>query len=46
MTGCYPPNDGGTHPVMMYVHGGQAVLNALADAAGLDRAFCLVYATI
>jgi len=26
--------------------GGQLVLNALADAAGLDRAFCLVYATI
>ncbi|ERS38976.1 hypothetical protein HMPREF1287_01316 [Corynebacterium sp. KPL1986] len=27
---------------MMYVHGGQAVLHSLADAAGLGRAFAWV----
>ena len=36
MSGCYPPNDGGTHSVMVYFHGGQLALNALADASGLD----------
>lgn len=36
MPGCYPPNDAGTHSVMVYFHGGQLALNALADASGLD----------
>lgn len=36
MSGCYPPNDGGTYSVMVYFHGGQLALNALADASGLD----------